>query len=52
MGSVLEFLFGSIFFDSDKRSKLDRIFLTYLSDLDRDKYGGLYSIQLGINPSL
>jgi hypothetical protein len=52
MGSVLEFLFGSIFYDSNKRSKLDRIFLTYLADLDRDKYGKLYSINLGINPSL
>jgi len=52
MGSVLEFLFGSIFFDSDKRSKLDRIFLTFLADIDTAMYGNLYSINLGINPSL
>lgn len=51
MASVLSVFFGGgIFFDADKRPKLDRIFLTFLEDLDPVKYGKLYSVQLGITP--
>lgn len=52
MNSILEFFFGSIFYDKDKRSKLDRIILTWLKDIDAAKYGGLSTVSIGISPSL
>lgn len=52
MNSVLEFFFGGIFYDSDKRSKLDRIILTWLKDIDAAKYGGLSTVSIGIHPGL
>lgn len=52
MNSVLGFFFGGIFYDSDKRSKLDRIILTWLKDIDAAKYGGLSTVSIGISPSL
>lgn len=52
MNSVLEFFFGGIFYDKDKRSKLDRIVLTWLKDIDAAKYGGLSTVSIGINPGL
>ena len=52
MNSVLGFFFGGIFYDSDKRSKLDRIVLTWLKDIDSAKYGGLSTVSIGIHPGL
>ena len=50
MNSVLGFFFGGIFYDKDKRSKLDRIVLTWLKDIDAAKYGGLSTVSIGISP--
>lgn len=52
MNSILEFFFGGIFYDSDKRSKLDRIVLTWLKDIDAAKYGGLSTVSIGIHTGL
>ena len=52
MNSVLGFFFGVIFYDKNKRSKLDRIILTWLKDIDAAKYGGLSTVSIGIHSGL